>query len=133
MRYSSTCNELRECDVYLYPLKEHVQDLSPFWPGSDLCTVGINIIPIQFTPASINVNLSKAENTFTLPNITDSPEAKNDGCSQVGLEKALCRSDTIHIKGRDCGVKLRTLLALLSFMDIQNLTYLCDQADYVEE
>ena len=47
----------------------------------------VDLIPVQFSPAGINVHLLDGKPSLTLPCVAACPEEKHDGHSQVLLEE----------------------------------------------
>lgn len=54
--------------------KEHVRDAPPPRPSSDLRTVSVDLLPVQFTAPSINIDLGHLEPALALPQIPNGPE-----------------------------------------------------------
>ncbi len=55
-----------------------MKDALPQWRGRHLGTIGVDLIPIQLTPAAVNVNLTQLQPTSALPQVTNRPEKKDD-------------------------------------------------------
>lgn len=51
--------------------------------GSDMLAIRADLIPVQVTAASINIDLVKLQPTSALPDISSYPEGNDDGKSKV--------------------------------------------------
>lgn len=71
-----------------------VEGAAPGRPCGNLGTVGVNLVPVMLTSASIDVNLVDGEPAGSLPEPADSPEKEHDRKCKVRLEEALNRTHT---------------------------------------
>jgi len=65
-----------------------VEPALPGGHGSQLGTVGVDLVPVDLTAAGVDIDLLCAEPTGALPEEAANPEYDDDGKSQVGLEEA---------------------------------------------
>lgn len=54
-----------------------------------------DLIPVQVTTTSINIDLLKLQPTSALPEISSCPESKDDGKCKIRLEEALDIVETV--------------------------------------
>jgi hypothetical protein len=64
-------------------LEDAVEETLPRGPGGDLGTLRVDEVPVEFTTASVNVHLSSAEPSLTLPEVSGNPKGSNDEDSEV--------------------------------------------------
>lgn len=74
-------------------LKQEVINPLPSRVRSDLRPGGIDTIPIDLSPSSVNINLRCSEPSGTLPQVATGPEEENNWKSQVGLEEIFSCAD----------------------------------------
>lgn len=86
-----------------------MHNTSPRRPRRHLASIGIDLIPVQLTPAGVNVHLGCSEPALTLPEVSDNPEHNHNGCRKVLLEEALGGAYARATRrSRNGGVKLAT-------------------------
>jgi hypothetical protein len=86
-------------------LEDAVHETLPRGPGGDLGTLLVDVVPVEFTTASVNVHLSGAEPSLTLPEVSGNPESSNDEDGEVCLEEVFGSTKRLADR-RDSSVEL---------------------------
>lgn len=90
-------------------LESHVENLSPFRIRRNPGSIGIDLIPINFSTSGIDVDLVRSNPSLALPRVSDKPEKENHRSREILLEKSLGRAHSFLTGGRrDCRVELRS-------------------------
>ena len=75
---------------------EHASDKTPpSWHGSLFRALLVDVIPVEFSPAAVDVHFGDAKPSAALPQVTGNPENDDDEKRQVFIEKSLSGADAL--------------------------------------
>jgi hypothetical protein len=79
----------------------------PSWVACDLCSRGINQLPVDLSPASININLTRPQPARALPEVPTNPEHDHNWQREVSFEEIFSGTDLAVFAERiECGIEL---------------------------
>lgn len=90
-----------------------MEETLPRGPTGNLGTLLVDQVPVKLTTASVDIHLSSAEPTLTLPEVTGNPEGADDKDGKVSLEKFARGTSLLtgrQVEGRDSSVELVPML-----------------------
>lgn len=97
--------------------KPHLEDVLdgtlPRRHGSRLCALGVDVVPVKLSPASVDIDLVEREPSLALPEVTADPEEANDEEGEVRVEELVCSANLLP-RRRDSDVELCRLADGLS-------------------
>lgn len=102
----------------------------PRGPSGNLGTLPVDQVPVKLTTASVDIHLSSAEPTLTLPEVTGNPEGADDKDGKVSLEKVARGTSLLtgrQVEGRDSSVELVSILVFCLSRKFRALSYLSSQ------
>jgi hypothetical protein len=74
-----------------------VEETLPRGPSSNLGALPVDQIPVELTTASVNIHLSGAEPSLTLPEVTGNPKSGNDEDGEISLEEVARRTSLLAL------------------------------------
>jgi hypothetical protein len=92
IKFPSTTKHLASPGNALHDL---VEEAPPGGPGSDLCAVSVDGLPVELTTTGVDIHLGSAEPASALPEEADDPEEHDDGDGEEGHEETLSVVDLI--------------------------------------
>jgi len=102
------------------------QDTPPLGHTSQFGTLLVDIVPIKFATAAINIDLGGTEPTLALPGVTTDPEEENDEEGKIAIKELLgSTGGAFGTNRRDSSVELQRSVTRSGSHDSE--TYLSDQ------
>lgn len=86
-------------------LEDSVQGALPGGLRSGLSALGIDVVPVERSPARVDIDLVKREPTLALPDVATDPEETDNKEGEVSVEELVGGSNLLS-RRRDRDVKL---------------------------